>query len=103
MHADLLLGPVEHGRERDGFGVFKLTESGLHLGLGAVAGNYLGDGPVVVVGDQDAFAEEFCLQLLPRLFVDFEARRNSAGVCPVRLVVMTRSTQRGRVILVMAD
>ena len=33
VHADLLLGPVVHGAERDDVGVFELAESELGVGL----------------------------------------------------------------------
>jgi hypothetical protein len=36
-----------------------LAEPEFGVGLGAVAGHYLGGGPRVAVGDQNAFAEDF--------------------------------------------
>jgi hypothetical protein len=39
-------------------GVFELAEAELGLGLGAVAGDHVGDRPVVAVGHQHAFAED---------------------------------------------
>ena len=44
------------------WGSLSLAEAELGLGLGAVAGDDLGDGPVVVVGDQDVFAEDLVFQ-----------------------------------------
>src|SRR5664279_6448281 len=38
-------------------GVFELPEHELDFGLGAIAGDDVGDGPVLVVGEQDPFAE----------------------------------------------
>jgi hypothetical protein len=38
-------------------GGLELAEGELGLGLGPVAGDHVGDGPVVVVGDQDVLAE----------------------------------------------
>ena len=62
VDADVVVGPVVHGAERDDVGVFELAEAELGVGLGAVAGHDVGDGPVVVVGDEDPFAEQFVLQ-----------------------------------------
>ncbi len=47
--------------------VFHLPEGEFGLGLGPVAGDDLGGGPVVVVGDQDVLAEEFFFQGGPRI------------------------------------
>ena len=49
-----------------------MAEAELGLGLGAVAGDYLGDGPVLVVGDQDTFAEDLGFQVGAGLVVDVE-------------------------------
>jgi hypothetical protein len=51
------------GGEGDRVGVFELAEGELGLGLGAVSGHYLGGGPGLPVGDQDAFAEDFGFQV----------------------------------------
>ena len=53
-------------------GVFELAEGELGFGLGAVAGHYLGDGPVLVVGDQDTLAEDLGFQVSAGLVVDME-------------------------------
>jgi hypothetical protein len=47
-----------------------LTEAELGVGLGAVAGDYLGDRPGLTVGEQDPFAEDFGFQRVLRLGVD---------------------------------
>jgi hypothetical protein len=64
--------PVVHGAEGDHVGVFELAEAELGLGLGAVAGDYLGDWPVLAVGDQDTFAEDLGFQVGAGLVVDVE-------------------------------
>ena len=51
-------------------GVFHLAEVVLHVGLGAVAGHDVDDRPVVVVGEQDAFAEQLIGEGLDRFGVD---------------------------------
>ena len=43
-------------------GIFELEEGELCLGLGPVAGDYLGNGPVVVIGDEHVLAEQFFFQ-----------------------------------------
>src|SRR2546426_2958098 len=53
VDADLLVGPVPHGTEADDVGVFHLAEVAFGFGLGAVGGDRLGVGPVVVVGEED--------------------------------------------------
>src|ERR1039457_3972251 len=60
--ADVVLGPVEHRGERDDAGVFELPEGELGFGLGPVAGDDLGGGPVIMVGDQHVLAEELFFQ-----------------------------------------
>jgi len=62
VDADVVLGPVEHRGERHDVRVFHLPEGGLGFGLGPVGGDYLGDGPVVVAGDQHVFAEDLFFQ-----------------------------------------
>src|SRR5665647_3055062 len=71
---DLGLGPVEHGGEPDDVGVFELAEPGLDVVLGAVAGDDFGDGPVVVVGDEQALAEDLGFQCLAGGGVDLPAQ-----------------------------
>jgi hypothetical protein len=61
---------VEHRGERHGAGVFELAEGELGLGLGPVAGDDLGGGPVVVVGDQDVLAEDLFFRGGARAGVD---------------------------------
>src|SRR5664279_6078628 len=51
-------------------GVFELPESELDFGLGAVAGDDVGDGPVLVVGEQDPFAEHLVFQCPSSVTVD---------------------------------
>src|SRR5208283_4954884 len=62
VDADVVLGPVEHGAEGGGAGVFHLPEGGLSLRLGPVGGDDLGGGPAVVVCDEDVFAEDLFFQ-----------------------------------------
>jgi putative transposase len=57
VHPDFGVGPVVHRSEGDDVGVFHLAESGLDLGLGAVAGHDLSGAPVVAVGEQDPLTE----------------------------------------------
>ena len=54
-------------------GVFELAEAEFGFGLGAVAGDDLGDGPVFPVGDQDTFAEDLGFQVGAGLVVDVES------------------------------
>src|SRR5680860_998209 len=63
VYADVVFGPVEHRGVGDDVGVFHLPERAFGFGLGAVAGDDVGNGPVVVVGDDDVFAEDLGLQL----------------------------------------
>lgn len=70
MHSDVVVGPVAHRGERHDAGVFHLPERELGFGLGPVAGDDLGDGPVVVAGDQHLLAEDLVLQLLAGVWVD---------------------------------
>jgi hypothetical protein len=64
VDSDLAVGPVEHRGEPDDVRIFELPEAAFDLGLGAVAGHDVGEGPVVAVGDQDPFAEDLLLQLV---------------------------------------
>jgi hypothetical protein len=64
VHPDFRFGPVVHGAERHDVGVFELSEPCFYLGLGAVGGDDVGDGPVVTVGEQDPFAEQALLKSL---------------------------------------
>ena len=59
VDADFGVGPVVHRAEGDDVGVFHLPETRFDLGLGAVGRDDIGDGPVVAVGEQDPFAEQF--------------------------------------------
>ena len=83
VHADLLVGPVEHRAEGDDAGVLELAEAGFGVGLGAVGGDDLGGGPVVAVGEQDPLAEVLGFQGLAGLLVGVpgqaEASRPAAG------------------------
>ena len=47
VHPDLGVGPVVHRGERYDLWVFELPEPGFGVGLGAVAGDYLGYRPSV--------------------------------------------------------
>ena len=71
VHADIVFGPVVHGRERNDMGVFELPEAVLRIGLGPVGGDDVGDRPVVVGGDQVYVA--FAIGLYSRAIVDWEA------------------------------
>jgi len=70
VHPDLLVGPVPHRGEGDQVGVFELAEAALGVVLGPVAGDHLGDRPVLAVGDQDAFAEQLALKCAAGCGVD---------------------------------
>ena len=75
------------GLKRHDVGVFHLAEVVLHRGLGAVAGHDVDDSPVVVVGEQDAFAEQLVGEDLDRLGVDAPmCRAKLAGVSPIERV-----------------
>ncbi len=50
--------------------VFHLAEGELGFGLGPVAGDDVGGGPVVVVGDQHVLAEDLLFQGGARVLVD---------------------------------
>ena len=60
-----------------------VAETELGVGLGSVAGNDLGGGPVVVVGDQDVLAEQLLLQCCAGGASMVQVSRCSAGVSPV--------------------
>jgi len=62
VDADAVLGPVAHRGERDDVRVLHLPEPEFRLGLRPVAGDDLGDGPVVVAGDQDVLAEDLLFE-----------------------------------------
>jgi hypothetical protein len=59
--------------------IFELTETELGVGLRAVRGDHIGDGPVVVVGDQDPFAEDLVFQGGPGVFVDVPGQVQIGG------------------------
>ena len=80
MHADVVLGPVMHRGERHNVRVFHLPEGELGLGLGPVAGNHLGDGPVVVIGDEDVLAEQFFFQGGAGIVVDVPGQAEISGL-----------------------
>ena len=50
--------------------VLELPEPGFGFGLGPVPGDHLGDGPVVVAGNQDMLAEDLVFQRLAGVLVD---------------------------------
>ena len=68
------------GRERDDAGVFHLPEGELGLGLGPVPGDDLGDGPVVVIGDQDVLAEDLLFQRGAGVRVDAPGQAQVLGL-----------------------
>ena len=80
-------------------GVFELAEAGLGLGLGPVAGDYLGDGPVVMVGDQHVLAEHVLFQGGAGVRVDAPGEPQVLGLLPSSCQVMTRRTEGLRVIV----
>jgi hypothetical protein len=80
VNADVVLGPVMHGRERHDAGVFHLPEGELGLGLGPVPGHDLGHGPAVVADDQDVLAEEFFFQRGPGVRVDAPGQAQVLGL-----------------------
>ncbi len=61
---------VPHRGEGDDLGVLELAESGLGVGLGAVAGDHLGRRPLVAAGDQDPLAEQLGRQFAAGGVVD---------------------------------
>ncbi len=63
VDADVVVGPVAHRGKGHHVRVFELAEAELGLGLGTVGGHHLGQGPVLVGGDQDAFAEHLGFQV----------------------------------------
>ena len=93
VDADVVLGPVMHGRERHDAGVFHLAEGELGFGLGPVPGHDPGHGPVVVIGDQDVLAEEFFFQRGPGVRVDAPGQAQVPGLVAGQCQVMTRRTQ----------
>ena len=62
VDADAVLGPVVHRGEREDVRVFHLPEGEFRLGLGPVAGDDLGHGPVVVAGDEHVLAEDLLFE-----------------------------------------
>src|ERR1019366_2607543 len=71
VYADVVIGPVVHGRERDGVGVFELAEAGLGVDVG--------DGPVLAVGDEDPFAEDLGFQRVAGDLVDLDGESVLGG------------------------
>lgn len=57
VHADMAVSPAVHRLERVHMAVLELSEGDLDVGLGAVGTHDLGLCPVVLVGNQDPFAE----------------------------------------------
>src|SRR5215470_18726780 len=62
VDSDLVVGAVADRGEGHHVGVFGLAESGFEVFLAAVGVDDGGGWPVVVVGDQDAFAEDLLVQ-----------------------------------------
>ena len=73
------------GRERHDAGVFQLAEGELGLGLGPVPGDDLGDGPVVVAGDQHVLAEDLLFQRGAGVGVDAPGQAQVLGLVAVEL------------------
>src|SRR5215211_415021 len=80
LHPELLVGPVEGGREGGELAGFHLAEGTLGVGSGAVGGDDLVVRPLVAVGEDDALAELAPARLLERSRVSAEARRRRADV-----------------------
>src|SRR5260221_899260 len=85
VHSDVVLGPVVHRGERHDAAVLELPEGELRFGLGPVAGDHLGGGPVVVAGDQDVFAEQFLFQGGAGCLVDGPGQAQAGGLVTVQL------------------
>lgn len=62
MDPNLLLGPVEHRRERDYFCVLHLLEVRLYVVLGAIGGDDLGDTLVHSVSEKDTLYENLLFE-----------------------------------------
>jgi len=74
------------GRENDhDAAVLELPEGELRFGLGPVAGDHLGGGPVVVAGDQDVLAEQFLFQGGAGCLVDGPGQAQAGGLVTVQL------------------
>ncbi len=87
VHADVALGRGGASGVNDTtWGFFELAEPELGLGLGAVASDDIGGGPVVAVGHQHPFAED--------LFFEVGASRVVAG--PAGVAPGQRGQFRGR-------
>ena len=81
VDADLLVGPVVHRAENDTtWGSLSLPEAGFDLGLGAVGGHDVGDGPGVAVGEQDPFAEQAFFQRLRGRWCRWRGQAQVGGV-----------------------
>src|SRR5258706_240887 len=85
VHSDVVLGPVVHRGERHDAAVLELPEGELRFGLGPVAGDHLGGGPVVVAGDQDVLAEQFLFQGGAGCLVDGPGQAQAGGLVTVQL------------------
>jgi hypothetical protein len=76
---------VVHRGEGHHAGVFHLPEGELGLGLRAVGGDDVGDGPVVVVSDQDVLAEDLFFQRGARAGVDGPGQPQGGWLAAVQL------------------
>jgi hypothetical protein len=85
VDADVVLGPVMHWGEGHYARVLELAEGELGLGLGPVAGDHLGGGPLVVVGDQDVLAEDLLFQGGAGACVDAPGKPQVPGLFPGEL------------------
>jgi hypothetical protein len=65
VDADLVVGPVEHGVERDDSAILHLAKVRLDVVLGSIRTNDVGHFPVVVVGEEDPLAEELFFERPP--------------------------------------
>ena len=74
-------------------GVFHLPEPEFGLGLGPVPGDDVGNGPVVVAGDQHVLAEDLLFQRGAGDRVDVPGQPQVLGLVAGQFPVMTRRTQ----------
>jgi len=85
VDADVVLGPVMHRAERHDVGVFHLAKGEFGLGLRPVPGDDLGDGPVVVIGDQDVLAGDLLFERGTGLLVDVPGKAQVLWLVTVEL------------------
>ena len=95
VDADLLVGPVVHRPERDHVWVFLLPEPGFDFGLGAVGRDHVDDRPGVRLVNRIRLPNSRSSNRFRALWSVRQVSRSSVGSSPVRVTVMTSSTQRG--------